>query len=844
MLNQDLLYEEMVRFSSHKYEKENERAKKYNAEYSTTYGSRLCSMYFDKCLNEIEEWLKEQKETKKQKVSSYEYVRMLPPEVSVGVLFTAVFGRLSEKRTLNSVYHTIGRMFEDEFLFRTLKESEPYLAAYKEGELKQLNNTSRDTHLNILKLLDNLDIPYTRISQKNRVLVGATLFNLFQPIFTVKKKDGKFLPLLEVTTEVTRKKHKLRKLLMLECTRELENIIDRTNSFSQYFTPRFLPMVETPKRWVTAKGGGYDFTKEHFRLLNLVKNKSRFYQDRLLTETGAYKDFNNYIYPVTNKLQDVKWKVNTKVLDVLNEIIEKELDKTFNLPVVADNSTFPAKLPEGAGEEELKKWKKQAHEWYKGKNKHKGQRVRLVNLRNLANKYKEEDAMYFPMFLDFRGRIYTKPQLLTPQGDDLAKSLLHFSEGKAIGTQEAIDWLAVHGANVYGVKGTLKARRQWVSSCVDKIRECAMDPVEYRWWLEADNPWQFLAFCFEWESVVTRGTAHVTRLPVYMDGSNNGLQILSLLAQDTVGCARTNCDSIEEPQDIYQMVADDVVNTLMEDFRDKPDHETLPERATSNINPVDTIKSMAKYLVSVGIDRKTVKRQVMVLPYNGTFMSTMTYTKEWLRDKFIAEEAGVTFRDTHLYLSAVIDASMKKYLGKAKEVMEWLCTCSQVVSSVNKEIMWKTPCDFLVHQQYFKTEPQYFELATGQKVRRKRKRLVTNVETEDVSKHKMKNAIAPNFVHSLDSACLFIAVHNMMKFDLKSVSVVHDSFGTYATDIDVMHSCIRKAYYDVFKEDQLEVFREQILKQLPEKYHEKVPSCPKKGEFNLEKILDSTYMFS
>ncbi len=49
------------------------------------------------------------------------------------------------------------------------------------------------------------------------------------------------------------------------------------------------------------------------------------------------------------------------------------------------------------------------------------------NILNIALLMKDQ-TIYFPAFLDFRGRIYPSPNYLSYQGGDLARSLLIFSE--------------------------------------------------------------------------------------------------------------------------------------------------------------------------------------------------------------------------------------------------------------------------------------------------------------------------------------------------------------------------------------------------------------------------------
>ena len=82
------------------------------------------------------------------------------------------------------------------------------------------------------------------------------------------------------------------------------------------------------------------------------------------------------------------------------------------------------------------------------------------------------------------------------------------------------------------------------------------DPFGFRWWTEADEPWQFLAFAYEFVAFCDQGYGFLSNLPVMVDGSNNGLQHFSAILRDPIGGKATNLTDEDMPQDIYQEVAD------------------------------------------------------------------------------------------------------------------------------------------------------------------------------------------------------------------------------------------------------------------------------------------------
>jgi hypothetical protein len=69
--------------------------------------------------------------------------------------------------------------------------------------------------------------------------------------------------------------------------------------------------------------------------------------------------------------------------------------------------------------------------------------------------------------------------------------------------------------------------------------------------------------------------------------------------------------------------------------------------------------------------------------------------------------------------------------------------------------------------------------------------------SDKMDKSRQANGIAPNFVHSMDAAHLMKTIIKAKdKHDIEDFSVVHDSFGTHACDIDNRHKYgIEPEYY-------------------------------------------------
>jgi DNA-directed RNA polymerase len=64
-----------------------------------------------------------------------------------------------------------------------------------------------------------------------------------------------------------------------------------------------------------------------------------------------------------------------------------------------------------------------------------------------ARELQDEQAIYMPYQLDYRGRAYCQP-LLNPQGADYIRAMLELAHGKPVGERGAM-WLAIQTATLW-----------------------------------------------------------------------------------------------------------------------------------------------------------------------------------------------------------------------------------------------------------------------------------------------------------------------------------------------------------------------------------------------------------
>ena len=602
--------------------------------------------------------------------------------------------------------------------------------------------------------------------------------------------------------------------------------LEQAHNRCELLAPVHLPMVVEPKAWSTPFNGGYLSQR-----LPLLKVRNAAYLDELAqVEMPA-------AYSALNALQSTRWRINKGILGALKSVWDGGMS-LGGLPP-RDSLAVPTPpqadfdVPKEARTEEqqarIKAWKVEANKVYSKNMRLESKRVALIQKIWVAEKFEQYEAIYFPHVLDWRGRAYPVPATLSPQGDDAAKALLEFADGAALGDNGAY-WLAVHGANCFGVdKVAFEERVKWVQDNAENIQAWGLDPLACRGWTEADSPWQFLAFCKEWAGLrlwVDAGNAQedfVSHLPVGLDGSCNGLQNFSAMLRDEVGGKATNLVPSEKPSDIYAEVA----------------------RVMQGMVEFDAGSGNEIAALWLGkIDRKVAKRPCMTYAYAATQFGMKDQTLEMLK-KREQEDGEFLIDDEHkfkasVYLAGVAYSAIGQVVVAARDAMGWLVSAARVAAQDSLPIRWTTPVGLPVLQNYRDMQGKIVEgEIAGERVQ-----LVYSIEGDRLNKRKQAQGIAPNFVHSMDAAHMMSTVNACLEKGLSAFAMVHDSYGTHAGNIDVLATELRRAFVVQYSSDVLGTFRQQLVEQLPPKLAEKIPPLPAMGSLDLEAVTASEYFFA
>lgn len=599
---------------------------------------------------------------------------------------------------------------------------------------------------------------------------------------------------------------------VVRATPSLENWLKESHARCELLTPVYLPMVVPPKRWSTPRNGGYLTLKQR-----MVLKKGKNYHAELANQEMPM------VYSAINALQETAWQVNKGIHRVMREVWEAGGGRA-GMPESRDRP-IPSRIPGMDNDPSLlKQWKQSASETHNHNHKSEGKRFGIIKKLSVAEKFEPFDAIYFPHVVDWRGRIYCLSSYVNPQMDDMGKALLRFSKGKPLG-DDGVFWLAVHGANTFGIdKVSFEDRTQWVLDNAEQIMACAVDPHANHFWQDADNPWQFLAFCFEWLGYSMQGSAYISHLPVGLDGSCNGLQNFSAALRDPIGGAATNLVPSSVPSDIYQVVADKATITVERDAK-AGDPWALLWRGK--------------------VARWVAKRPTMTMPYGSERYGYRDQLVEEIKkregksgESVLGE--GADRYNASTYLAGAIDEALRGTVVKAAEAMSWLKEVARIASKNGLPIHWVTPSGFVAMQDYRTIQGKRFDfMVAGRRVQ-----LWMNIETDILNGRKMAQAVAPNVIHSFDAAHLCRTVSYASEEGLVDFAMVHDSYGTHAADCSQLAGILREAFIDQYSGDIFKDWVEQIKEQLPPELAEKLPPPPEQGNLDLSLIRDSDYFFA
>jgi len=700
----------------------------------------------------------------------HEYLANLEPMAAAAIAckltFDKVFGFKDGSNVLTNVCESIGHAIEDELQMRHYEEHAPGLLNVLKKNYWHRSIGTQQKLTVIRTLMNRYDVkqwkPWLR---SNRIKLGAWLLDC------IMESSGWFYKLPIRTGRKT--------TIHVVPTPEFMDIKDEVMANAELFSPLAWPMLVEPRDWTNESPGGY-ILNEVMHGHNLVR---RVDHHRIQGETPL---------AFLNKIQKVGYRLNPFTVSVAEHLQQAGISVGKFLPIIHYDLP-PKPVDIETNKDARKSYRRQAAE-VMNKRAHEFKRsCRTRMTMEAVQRFKDRERFYIPWSFDYRGRAYPIPAFLTPQDTDFGKALIRFSDESYL-RGDAAKWLAFQCATTYGLdKATMAERLAWTNENIPLITRVAIDPIDNLGdWEAAEEPWQFLSSCEEYYACVITQCRQTTGLCVATDATCSGLQILAGLARDKRTAQLVNVLPADRPQDAYKVVS-----------------EVAKWNCPAHIQKV--------------MDRKTVKRTVMTIPYNAKPFSNRSYIRDALKEKGVEIDKD----DLTVTVQAVRDA-MHNVVPGPMSVMKWIE--EEVSKAVNRgatELEWVTPSGFVVNQRIMKKKTETLEL----KLLGRCRLTVATEDTDEVDKNRHKAATAPNLIHSLDASLLHLSVRDFNH----PVALIHDSVLTRAVDMDELSTIIRETYMHLFAEhDYLTEFAAQIGAET---------EPPIIGDLKPETVIDSTYFF-
>jgi DNA-directed RNA polymerase, mitochondrial len=803
------------------FERTTKEAEEAGRGAETAYAQRLLQEFMLPLIEALTSFVETDRPGKHGKIRTL--LKRASPDKAMYLAMQAVFNSFTHEAPLAGLATRIGRMVEDEVRFSRFQDIHgDYYAAIKKDFKRKGTKDYRFMHRVLTHKANEMADEWIEWTVAERAEVGMKLVDV-----------------ILVNTDLIEKRQfnqhgKTRTLLVP--TDSAKKWIDEHNEFSKFLFPDKMPCIIQPDEWTGLNQGGY-YSPELRHATPMIKTSGKKHREHVASAfriEGEDKDGNVRTYTgdlthtmtALNALQEVPWEVNTDVLAVVVACWNANL--RIGMPQKDPLTIPPSPVEKRTGEltpeeqERLTDWKHEAAEIHTQEKERRSKSFQISRIIRIASEYTKYDRFWYVWYADFRGRFYPTTSGFNPQGADIAKGLLRPHDSKPIG-KTGWRWLRILGANRFGNdKISYDDRVKWVDDNQEHFIRAANDPMSFTdVWGNADKPWQFLAWLFEYRDAIALETLgvgaekFVSHISVGLDGTCNGLQHFSAMLRDATGGAYTNLVPAKLPADIYTKVGTVCTEKLMS----SPD------------DPFD----WRVYIQMYGggkMERKLPKRPVMTLPYGSTRQSCTKYIFEYVmatdRNHFVGNFKAAC------WLTPLMWTSIGEVVVAAREAMGWLQKCASVLSKANEPLTWKSYDGFPVYQGMRVINSTKIETQLGGRFQ-----LRIGNFTEDIDRNRQRNGVAPNFVHSQDAAHMRAVVRACKAEGIAPLAFIHDDFGTHAADTERLQEIIRETFVDIYENyDPLKA----LAAQYADTEHE-LPELPAYGTLDIQAVKQSKYFF-
>jgi len=275
----------------------------------------------------------------------------------------------------------------------------------------------------------------------------------------------------------------------------------------------------------------------------------------------------------------------------------------------------------------------------------------------------------------------------------------------------------------------------------------------------------------------------MSSLPIHQDGSCNSMQHICALMRDQVAGESVNLGPSQRPNDPYADIID-----LLEKKRVR-----------------DARGGYEEAIVLEGFLERTVVKNVIMRVGNGAKRdSAVRYVEDWLMKMNNFPPKHIRKCAKYLGL-AILECNDQKFKSSAV-LRRWLLKLAQMVTLDNGSIvLWNSALGLPIHQPV-----------------------------------QAVHQIVINYIYALDSAHMMLTALHAHRSGI-AFAQVHDCFWYHAGSVDAMNQVCRREFHRLHSSGLLEDLHDQFshLKVIDDD----IPQIPCRGTLDIDKVLESTYLF-
>ncbi len=581
-------------------------------------------------------------------------------------------------------------------------------------------------------------------------------------------------------------------------TPEWKNIVNETKERASTNADSYSPMIvkPIPHKDLISGTGGY---------LSADSPLLKFPSKNLGTRTihDALMSFNSETNPeffkLLNKTQETPYKINKQLLDIildynekgiffsgyntdienLTELVNKETQSNIDLRNSQRkqyaNITGTEYIPLTEGTYSLER-KNVYSKYIEEINKYK-------NIIEQSKYYSGFNEIYFPIFLDFRGRVYLYSQYgLSYKGDELSKALLFQANTERLTLTGLKSMYETLGNCLGHDKKNLRIKRRIASKWFKQHRD-TFESGDFSMFFEDSHVGEVFEEPINALSIVIELLNHnsdseyETGYVNHRDARCSGPSLIGTTLRDKEAMTLTSVIDINSDAlpDAYTLAADTC-------------RSICSKRASKGDSKAAVLMGFANKLFI----RKVFKKPVMVvLGYGGTRYGL----KQDVKDIFNDDSSSISElpKDYINYFTDLVLEALKESMGVCVNLLETNRAVADEVGKSKGEIVVINPITgFPMIQQEFKEETKRIDVNTTQRIQ-----LVFKKYTDKVDYRRLKSAFSPDVVHNLDSTVLLM-VQGDIDFD---ITTIHDSIGSHPNNT---HKVIKSYSKSLYKLSQMD----------------------------------------